>query len=411
MVEQNKSMNFNMVIVGTLYIEFLAEFYEINRHLAESDYNTHYNLLMSAAAGTISSYTNNFNAIGLKTNAIVSNDNKIQRKWAEENNCSHLQSDEVIIKQVNELNPEVVWLEDRTFLTSAFIAKLRTNCQSVKVLFTFHCAPYDTNYANALKLFDFVITCTPGFIQNYEKQGIKSYLVYHGFDTQVLDHLPQNPVITENVIFSGSLYLGGGFHDQRKELIEQILKQNISVGIFGNLEACYKTQAKRIVYNSYQLLSFLKIAKLSFIKKLYSRFENFLHTPVKNYSGKLRKSTKHPVFGVEMFKLLQSAAITLNIHGEVAGNYAGNLRMFEATGVGTCLLTDNKQNMAELFDLEREVVVYENADDCINKINWLLANPEKCRQIAKAGQEKTFKVHTVKNRCIEISEIIKKHLI
>ena len=35
---------------------------------------------------------------------------------------------------------------------------------------------------------------------------------------------------------------------------------------------------------------------------------------------------------------------------------AGNIRMFEITGVGSCLLTENFNNIPQLFDIDKEVV-------------------------------------------------------
>jgi spore maturation protein CgeB len=98
------------------------------------------------------------------------------------------------------------------------------------------------------------------------------------------------------------------------------------------------------------------------------------------------------------------------MHIGVAGNFAGNMRLFEATGVGSCLLTDNKKNIDDLFDINKEVVVYNNPKDCIEKAKWLLKNESERKKIADAGQQKTLKMHTVENRCKLILEIIDKEL-
>ncbi|MFC7702433.1 hypothetical protein ACFQX9_37905 [Bradyrhizobium sp. GCM10028915] len=48
------------------------------------------------------------------------------------------------------------------------------------------------------------------------------------------------------------------------------------------------------------------------------------------------------VWGVEIYQALRSSRITLNSHIDMASREAGNGRLFEATGVGTFLLTDYK---------------------------------------------------------------------
>ncbi len=111
-----------------------------------------------------------------------------------------------------------------------------------------------------------------------------------------------------------------------------------------------------------------------------------------------------------MYNLFSGSKIVLNYHVGVAGNYAGNMRLFEVTGIGSCLLTDNKKNMSDLFDIDNEVVVYDNAEDCIRKANWLLEHEENRKQISAAGHARTLKSHTIENRCGLIVEILNDEL-
>jgi spore maturation protein CgeB len=84
--------------------------------------------------------------------------------------------------------------------------------------------------------------------------------------------------------------------------------------------------------------------------------------------------------------------------------------MFEATGVGTCLLTDWKEHIADLFEPDEEVVTYKSAEECIEKAKWLLENPAERERIAKAGQKRTLRDHTFENRVELFDAIIKKQL-
>ena len=92
------------------------------------------------------------------------------------------------------------------------------------------------------------------------------------------------------------------------------------------------------------------------------------------------------------------------------GHRVGNMRMFETTGVGSCLLVENGSNMNEFFEEGKEVVTYENLDDCLEKINYLSNNLNVALQIGKSGQNKTLKEHTVGNRCELILGVLKDHL-
>jgi spore maturation protein CgeB len=86
------------------------------------------------------------------------------------------------------------------------------------------------------------------------------------------------------------------------------------------------------------------------------------------------------------------------------------MRLFEATGVRTCLLTDWKENLSELFEIDREVVTDKSVNECIEKVEWLLENPQERELIAKAGQARILKDHTFAQRAVQLDEIIRKAL-
>ena len=59
-----------------------------------------------------------------------------------------------------------------------------------------------------------------------------------------------------------------------------------------------------------------------------------------------------------MYRVLARSKIALNRHIDVAEDHANNMRLYEATGVGTFLITDAKRNLSELFEPGEEVVTY-----------------------------------------------------
>lgn len=86
------------------------------------------------------------------------------------------------------------------------------------------------------------------------------------------------------------------------------------------------------------------------------------------------------------------------------------MRLFEATGVGSCLLTDAKENLPSLFEPDYEVVTYASSEECIEKAKWLLENPEKREMIAQAGQKRTLSHHTFEKRAISLTALLDKYL-
>jgi len=106
----------------------------------------------------------------------------------------------------------------------------------------------------------------------------------------------------------------------------------------------------------------------------------------------------------------KSGKIGFNSHGEIAGEYAANVRLFEVTGAGSCLITDWKKNLDTFFEIDKEVVTYKSTEECIEKVQWLINHPEERKEIAKAGQKRTLRDHTFKQRAEQLNSIIQKEL-
>ena len=117
-----------------------------------------------------------------------------------------------------------------------------------------------------------------------------------------------------------------------------------------------------------------------------------------------------PVFGIEYYQLLKSSDIVFNMHSTAAKNTVDNMKMFETTGAGTCLVTDTGSNMKDLFEEDKEVVTYSSIDEGVEKVTYLLNHLDEAEQIARAGQARTLKDHTIMDRCQQINEVIQKVL-
>jgi Uncharacterized protein conserved in bacteria len=102
--------------------------------------------------------------------------------------------------------------------------------------------------------------------------------------------------------------------------------------------------------------------------------------------------------------------ISLNIHGDIALRDAANLRLFEVTGSGSCLLTDWKENIEKFFKPDEEIVCFKTPEECAEKIKWLIENPGKCKEIAVKGQKRTLHDHSYHQRALLLNEIILNEL-
>jgi len=105
-----------------------------------------------------------------------------------------------------------------------------------------------------------------------------------------------------------------------------------------------------------------------------------------------------PLYGIDMYKEMAKSKITIDVQGEIHRNYAGNMRLFEATGMGLVLLVEDKSNITEIFEPDKEIVVFKSFDQAVEKIEWLINNEEERKKIANAAQKKVFEKHTYINR-------------
>lgn len=140
------------------------------------------------------------------------------------------------------------------------------------------------------------------------------------------------------------------------------------------------------------------------------KIQLFPNRPVIPISSIYPNRCHAPVFGSEMYNLHSSSKISLNIHTNHVSGMVGNMRMFEVTGVGGCLLTDTGENLKDLFEPDKEVVTFSNKDECREKALYLLGNDKVREEIAFAGMKKTLSSHTFKIRCQEIDYHIKDFL-
>jgi spore maturation protein CgeB len=390
-----------------MYSGYLDSFYSRNSEILKTPYEEHLDHLLEDSTEFVGSYIRNFRKLGIDVSCIIANDNMLQKKWSRENRINNRGEKDILFEQVKLHNPDILWIENLSMVSFSWLTQVKNNPGNIKLIVGYHCAPFNKKVFDSLRGIDIMITCTPGLKSEFEKIGKKSFLVYHGFDKDILSRIKQeNPIIKNDFIFSGSLISGGDFHSKRIRLIERIIKENINLKLYVDLEKDFKIKVKQTVFLLNRLLTKLKLGNLISNNTILG----YGKSRVDGYSDSLKELKRQPVYGIDMFDLFRQSRIVLNYHIGIAGEYAGNMRMFEVTGAGSCLLTDNKKNMQDLFDTEREVVVYDGEDDCIAKVKWLLEHEEERKKIASAGNQKTLNFHTVENRCRLLIEILNAEL-
>ncbi len=70
------------------------------------------------------------------------------------------------------------------------------------------------------------------------------------------------------------------------------------------------------------------------------------------------------------------------------------LRDFDATMAGGLYLTNRNPDLLRLFEEDKEIECYDTINECITKIKFCLANPDKLKTVAEAGLKKARENYT-----------------
>jgi spore maturation protein CgeB len=173
--------------------------------------------------------------------------------------------------------------------------------------------------------------------------------------------------------------MGPEHHIKRLAILEALIKQ-------FNLE----------IYSSSVMKGTKRLSVLKKIRYIINR-NPYRHIMNVSHEG---------VFDLDMIQLLRGSRISLNMHADSSPRFASNMKMFEVCGSGSCLVTDWKENINDLFSEDAEVVTYKSVGECIEKVKWLLANPKKRDEIAHAAQKRVEKEHRFDQRAAQMHDII-----
>jgi hypothetical protein len=320
---------------------------------------------------------------------------------------------DILLAQIAAYQPDVLFLN--TWLPpfdATFVARARELCPSIRLVLGWvgEAHPGAAYFAGH----DLVLSCAPDTVSYLQENDIHAHHLHHAFEPRVLERFTPPDTPTADLGFIGHIYFGKLYHNNRVRLFYEIAQQ-VELTVFGELsQVAYTPQGIRKVLRDgyYSILAGLDRIGLQAVARSLPRYEVWRSLQVrKPYAPMFALLGAHahpPVFGLEMFRTLAGFRICLNAHGPSA--YASNLRLYEATGVGTCLLTDWKPNLPELFEPDTEVVTYRSAEEAIDKARYLLDHESERQRIAEAGQRRTLRDHTIARRVEQLHALITDHL-
>lgn len=361
-----------ILVLTSLYQPMLNDYFSKKNNISKT-YDKNILDLNKLANNSSFFWSYNLNKIkNCKSKYIVLNSKDLQIKWAKENKVDYINwYEDILINQINFFKPKYIFVNNFNILSSSLILKIRSMFPYIDKLSVWD--GIGVRDLNLFKNYDIVFSPLHYLVDYYNKNNIKSFHLPLAFDEQVLNWFDSSKKDIE-ISFIGSIHLFKEGHFNRLDFIYNLYKKyKISLFIAGSNNI---RQYLVTIIRCFLQLNFKGLYRLMF---LYYK-------------------SKKPKIGIEMLSTLSRSKITINNHIDIAKNEAANLRLYEATGVGSCLLTDEKSNLSEYFEINQEIMTYNSVDDCINKIKFLINNPKKLNEVSKSGMKRTLNEHTYKLR-------------
>jgi spore maturation protein CgeB len=403
-------MSYRFQKFTTVYPDFTRQFLNENTDYPSLSYSELYERFVGSHYGWANYYAKNLNNLGVQAEDLFVDIEPLQKAWAREHGVEYSRDNwqrDIMLAQVKSFRPDVLYLQDLYYFDASFRKQLREICGKRLLMLGWQAAPIQ-DYA-VLRDLDVVLTCAPHFAEFLNQAGANGVLFLHAFESSILSAIrpaPRNLDFT----FIGSFVLRDGFHHERYEMV-QTLFQSTPLQVWGYVSV-NRTPSKprRLLSKAAAIANRLPAAGK--LKQFRNGFAS--NSPRQSIASEadlaLQDRFHKPVFGLRYYEILASSKVTFNNHIDCAEQYAGNMRLFEATGAGACLVTDRKHNLAEMFEPDVEVVTYGSVEECAEKVRYLLEHDSEREAIAAAGQRRVLRDHTFEKRAKCLDEIIRQAL-
>ena len=444
-------MNYRMLRVCGWSPDAAQVFYDLNA-LERKSYREQLEMFQGENYTLPSSWTRCMADLGNQSTDILINFVPLQKQWCLENNVDiDFSEDEdtwrfqLLCEHVRVYKPEIIFFYAGvcSWFSSDQRATLRQKFSFIKLITGYwgDALVGQASYAQAFGNMDVVFTSTNLYREKFTKVGMSAHVMGNCFD-HFLGQRAENRSVSESghdLVFVGYTGYGCDLHRQRYEdLLKFMSNSNLEIwadepsisrkkiGDVGSVKSYLKLPARMAIKSTISMLSTDRLLQIRDAPWINWRIAKYIDAvvmsrrgePVRGqyFVGREKITTLYPdrshrplSNGTDYYALLGRSKIVVNKHRDEEADY-GNARVFEATGMGSCLVTDRGSSLCEFFEPDTEIVTYNSADEAIEKINILLEDDEKRLKIARAGQKKTMSEHTVANRCERVHQVIEKHL-
>ena len=121
--------------------------------------------------------------------------------------------------------------------------------------------------------------------------------------------------------------------------------------------------------------------------------------------AELRPFLRGAALGESAMRALSAAKLTVNHHGPTF-RWGGNIRLFEAAGVGTLQLADDLPGTRSWFTPGENIVLFRDGEELRRKAAYYLAHDEEREALARKAREHVLAQHNFDRRVAALEDLL-----
>ncbi|MDX2142283.1 MAG: glycosyltransferase [Rhodospirillaceae bacterium] len=351
--------------LATYYPAYLTALYARQPDLASASYDKQIDALIADGFGAGHIVTPYLPALGHEAMLVVGNCAQAQTQWALSHGLPAPRTPAdftaLAARQIDDYKPDVLYVLDPVAYEGRFISTLRHR---------------------------------PGFILQWRAANIPSGIDWSVFDLMISSDEGCRRRAAELGV-KATAHHSAGFAKRIAAAVAGVPRSSDLVFV-GQLSREHTGRTE-------SLLALLQGLSKSRLVSTTFHFGAGKDAPVPD---ELRRRDKGAVFGMEMYRAIRGGRVAPNFHIDLAATRSNNMRMFETTGVGTFILTDEDPSVKDFFAPGQELETFASREELIEKTLYYLDHEAEREDIARRGQARCLRDHSMEARAAQLMDTI-----
>lgn len=368
-----------IVQVDSFYPSCIAGIYRARRDLTSAPFDVQVGALLGSGFSAAHNIAPHLKTLGYDAHFIVANAQSAQAAWLKEHGLSvptHDAVHETVRRQVEVLAPDILYLSDMVDFDGRFVRSLARRPPLVMGWHATSIRP-----GSDWDGFDVVLSGLSGMLEAARRLGARAAEKFMPGFPEWIDDTVGAIEPCHDVVFAGSA--SAVQHARRNHLLARLGQAAARDGF-----DC-----------AFHLLA-----------------------PPDTLPFDVSRWQRREVFGLDMHRALGSARIVFDARSsmlasepdgtvrDLAGDETANMRLFEATGAGALLLTEQRSNLSDYFRVGEEIETFSSEGELLEKVRHYLDHPEERAAMARKGRHRCLADHGMRLRVHDFDAIVRRHL-